>query len=249
MADDTNGGRTRRRVLAGTAGVLGLGAAGLYLTADTAADVDDYPADFSADSGQSDGLGIAYADRPVMGSLDADRRLFAWSDYQCPYCRRFDGDTLPELAENHVATGDLAIVFLDLPLLGERSLSAGVVSKAVWRAVRDDDPNAWGRFHRYVFSKQGPENGEWAAESNLLSYAAVVDGVPGETVERLVVDDRDALAASVRADASVAFDDLGIERGAPVFALSNPSTGDWTSIRGSQPVEAFRDAMTQLGEN
>jgi hypothetical protein len=248
MADDTSGLLTRRRALAGLAGALGLGAAGLYLTADTAADVDDYAADLSAQSGRSGGLGIDYADRPVLGDPDADLRLFAWSDYQCPYCRRFEEETLPELVERDVLDGTLAVVFLELPLLGDRSLTAGVVSKAVWRAVRDDDPNAWGRFHRFVFSKQGPKNGEWATESNLLSYAAAVDGVPGETVSRLVADDRDALAASVRADASVAFDDLELEPGAPLFALSNPSTGDWRAIRGAQPVETFRDAMTALRE-
>jgi len=249
MADDTNGFLTRRRALAGIGGALGLGAAGLYLTADTAADVEDYAADFTVQSGASEGLGVDYADRPVLGSTDADLRLFAWSDYQCPYCRRFDEETLPELAASEVADGTVAVVFLELPLLGERSLTAGVVSKAVWRTVRDDDPNAWGRFHRFVFTKQGPENGEWATESNLLSYAGAVDGVPGDEVERLVANDRAALEASVQADASVAFDDLELERAAPLFALSNPNTGDWREIRGAQPIGTFRDAMTALREN
>lgn len=249
MADDSNGLLTRRRALAGTAGVVGLGAAGRYLTADTAADVEDYAGEFTVQSGESEGLAIDYADRPVLGCTDADLRLFAWNDYQCPYCRRFDEETLPDLAATDVADGTIAVVFLELPLLGDRSLTAAVVSKAVWRTVRNDDPNAWGRFHRYAFSKQGPENGEWASESNLLSYAAAIDGVPGEDVERLVANDREALEASVQADASVAFDDLGIERGAPLFALSNPTTGDWRAIRGAQPIGTFRDAMTALREN
>jgi protein-disulfide isomerase len=249
MADDTNGVLTRRRALAGTAGLLGLGAAGLYLTADTAADIEEYAADLSVQSGQSEGLGVGYADRPVLGSPDADLRLFAWSDYQCPYCRRFEEQTLPDLVQSAVADGTLAVVFLELPLLGERSLTAAVVSKAVWRTVREENPNAWGRFHRFVFSKQGPENGEWATESNLLSYAAAIDGVPSDEVERLVANDREALEASVQADTSVAFDELGIERGAPLFALSNPTTGDWRAIRGAQPIETFRDAMTALREN
>jgi protein-disulfide isomerase len=231
------------------AGAFGLGAAGLYLTADTAADVEDYDADFTVQSGESEGLGVDYTDRPMLGSPDADLRLFAWSDYQCRYCRRFDEETLLDLAATDVADGTIAVVFLELALLGDRSLTASVVSKAVWRTVRDDDPNAWGRFHRYVFSKQGPENGEWATESNLLSYAAAIDGVSGEDVERLVANDRAALEASVQADASVAFDDLGIEPAAPLFALSNPNNGDWQEIRGAQPVETFREAMTALQAN
>jgi protein-disulfide isomerase len=249
MADDTNGLLTRRRALAGVGGAIGLGAAGLFLTADTAADVEAYDADFTVQSGESEELGIEYADRPVLGSMDADLRLFAWSDYQCPFCRRFDEETLPDLVATDVADGTVAVVFLELPLLGDRSLTASVVSKAVWRTIRDDDPNAWGRFHRYVFTKQGPENGEWATESNLLSYAAAIDGVPGDEVGRLVANDHEALETSVRADASVALDDLGLERGAPLFALSNPETGDWRAIRGAQPVETFRDAMTALQEN
>jgi|AntRauTorckE6833_2_1112554.scaffolds.fasta_scaffold02047_8 hypothetical protein len=249
MTDDTNGLLTRRRALTGTASLLGLGAAGLYLTRETSADVEDYAADFTVQTGKSDGLGIEYADHPVLGSLDADLRLFAWSDYQCPYCRRFDEETLPELVATDVANGTVAVVFLELPLLGDRSLTAGVVSKAVWRTVRDDNPNAWGRFHRYVFTKQGPENGEWSSESNLLSYAATIDDIPGEDVERLVRTERDTLEASVQADASVAFDRLDIEPAAPVFALSNPTTGDSRKIRGAQPLETFRDAMTALRGN
>jgi hypothetical protein len=249
MSDDTNDRLTRRRALGGLAGVLGLGAAGAYLLRDTGVDVEEYDANLTAQRGESDGLGVGYADRPVMGSLDADLRLFAWSDYQCPYCKRFDDDTLPALASEHVATGDLAVVFLELPLLGDGSLTAGVVSKAVWRAVRDTDPDAWGRFHRHVFAKQGPKNAAWVTEENLLSYARDVPGVPGDAVATTVDERRDDLVASVRADASVAFDDLGIEPAAPLFALSNPRTSDWLEIRGAQPVETFREAAAELREN
>ena len=31
------------------------------------------------------------ADAPVMGPLDAEKTIFVWTDFSCPYCRRVHG--------------------------------------------------------------------------------------------------------------------------------------------------------------
>lgn len=247
MTDEREGSVTRRQVLAGLTGLFGVGAAGAYYVQSTdRPGGQTYPATFTARNGTSEGLGISLADHPILGSMDADCVLFAWSDYQCPYCKQFDENTLESLAANEVSSGALAVVFFELPLLGEASLTASVVSKAVWRTVAADDPDAWGRFHRYVLGQQDGENSGWASQSNLFEYAATVDGVPRGDVERLVRTDREALERAVKRDAAVAFEDLGLDRGAPLFALSNPRTGEWLAIRGAQPYETFQTAITRL---
>jgi hypothetical protein len=248
----TAGGLTRRRTIGALAGAVGLGAIGVYgfreFTNDdqTAPSGDVYGASFTSASGNSPTLGVPYEDHPVMGSRDADVLAFEWSDYQCPYCERFDSNTLPELATNEVANGTLAVVFLELPLLGADSLSAGVVSKAVWRTVATSTPDAWGRFHHHVFAQQGPKNGGWASESSLLEYADDVAGVPGDDVRDRVASDRSNLEAAVRADARIAFDGLGLEPGAPLFALAHPDSGRTTAIRGAKPYETFQRVISEL---
>ena len=41
----------------------------------------------------------------ALGDPNAPVRIDEYSDYQCPYCRHFQEDTLPLLAANEIAEG------------------------------------------------------------------------------------------------------------------------------------------------
>jgi protein-disulfide isomerase len=238
---------SRRTALAGLAGIVGVGTAGVYAASTLANDdTDALPGEFTRQDGESAHLGVNYAGSPVLGSLDADLRLFYWTDYQCPYCSQFDADTLPKLAKNHVATGDLAIVFLELPLFGADSQTAALASKCAWRVARDDDPDAWGRWHRHVFSKQGEKNDGWASESNLYAYTNEVEGIDEGALRACMSDPRDAVTAAVDEDVATAVDDLGLRRATPAFAVSNTKTGKWIDVPGAQPYETFEKVIDAL---
>nr|WP_264475270.1 thioredoxin domain-containing protein [Halorubellus salinus] len=238
---------SRRTALAALGGVVGLGAAGVYAASTLATDDGDALAGgFRRADGESAHLGVNYAGSPVLGSLDADLRLFYWTDYQCPYCKRFDVDTLPKLAANHVATGDLAIVFLELPVFGADSDVAAAASKCAWRVARDDDPDAWGRWHRHVFAQQGDKNDGWASETKLYEYTRDVDGIPEADLRRCMDERRDAVTAAVQEDVTTAIDDLGFRRATPAFAMSNVDSGKWLGIPGAQPYETFEKVIERL---
>jgi protein-disulfide isomerase len=239
---------SRRTALAALGGAVAVGATGVYATSTLANDSDDgvLAGDFQRVDGESEHLGVNYAGSPVLGSLDADLRLFYWTDYQCPYCARFDADTLPRLAENYVASGDLAIAFLELPVFGRDSTVAAAASKCAWRRVRDDDPNAWGRWHRHVFDQQGSKNDGWASEDNLYAYTRAVDGVDETSLRQCMQDRRDAVTAAVQDDVSTAIDGLGLRRATPAFAVSNPNTGKWIDVPGAQPYETFTQIIDRL---
>jgi protein-disulfide isomerase len=53
---------------------------------------------------------------PSRGRVDAPLTLLEFTDYQCPYCRRFQAETWPALKRAYVDTGKLRFVLLDLPL-------------------------------------------------------------------------------------------------------------------------------------
>ncbi len=52
----------------------------------------------------------------TLGQPEAPVTLIEFSDYQCPFCRRFFQTTLPTLKTEYIDTGKLRYVFRDFPL-------------------------------------------------------------------------------------------------------------------------------------
>jgi protein-disulfide isomerase len=52
----------------------------------------------------------------VLGKSDAPLTLVAYTDYQCPFCGRFETGTFPELKKNYIDTGKLRYILRDMPL-------------------------------------------------------------------------------------------------------------------------------------
>ncbi len=59
---------------------------------------------------------IKLGDHPSLGQVDAPVLMVEFTDYQCPYCKRFHDITLPEIQKKYIDTGKLRYVTLDLPL-------------------------------------------------------------------------------------------------------------------------------------
>jgi protein-disulfide isomerase len=55
-------------------------------------------------------------DEPAQGRADAPLTLLEFTDYQCPYCRRFHTETWPRLQQEFVERGQLRFIVRDLPL-------------------------------------------------------------------------------------------------------------------------------------
>lgn len=63
-----------------------------------------------------------------LGKDDAPLTLVEFADYQCPYCRKFHIDILPELRKNYIDTGKLRFVAMDLPLGRHENATRAAVS-------------------------------------------------------------------------------------------------------------------------
>jgi protein-disulfide isomerase len=55
-------------------------------------------------------------DDPFIGSDSAALTIVTFSDYQCPFCRNFYINILPELKKNYINTGKIKYVYRDYPL-------------------------------------------------------------------------------------------------------------------------------------
>lgn len=53
---------------------------------------------------------------PFLGATDAPVKMIIFSDFQCPFCKKFHEETFPQIKEEYVKTGKIKIIFKHLPL-------------------------------------------------------------------------------------------------------------------------------------
>jgi len=59
---------------------------------------------------------ISITDAPTKGNASAKVTVVEVSDYHCPYCRRQNLQTMPQLFADYVNTGKIKYVFVDYPI-------------------------------------------------------------------------------------------------------------------------------------
>jgi protein-disulfide isomerase len=59
---------------------------------------------------------IATLGSPVLGDLKAPVTLIEFTDYECPFCKKFYKNALPKLKKAYIDTGKLRLVVRDFPL-------------------------------------------------------------------------------------------------------------------------------------
>ena len=52
----------------------------------------------------------------IMGNPQAPLTVIEYTDYQCPFCNKFDIGAFPEIKKNFIDTGKLRLIIRDLPL-------------------------------------------------------------------------------------------------------------------------------------
>jgi hypothetical protein len=66
----------------------------------------------------------------VLGSPTAPVTMVEFTDYQCPYCRRFHEQSWPELKKAYIDTGKVRFIVRDLPLdFHEQALPSAIAAR------------------------------------------------------------------------------------------------------------------------
>ena len=101
-------------------------------------------------------------DDPFMGSADAPITIVEFSDFQCPFCAKFQSETLNQIKERYVNTGKVKLVYRDFPL---NSIHPDAQKAAEAAECADDQGKFW-EYHDILFDNQVA-----LKVSNLKSYA------------------------------------------------------------------------------
>jgi len=179
-------------------------------------------------------------DDAVLGNRNtATVAIVEFSDYECPYCERFVTQTMPQIKQNYIDTGQAILVFRDLPL-DFHNPAAEKDAMATECAKEQGGDASFYQMHDKIFENT-PGNGA-GLDNDELATLAVEIGLNGELLKTCVNDGR--FKTEVAADAADAAK-AGIN-GTPGFVvgkLSADGSVEGTVITGAQPYSEFQSAI------
>jgi len=174
---------------------------------------------------------------PSLGKPDAPVTVIEFSDYQCPFCERFFAGTLPALKKDYIEAGKVRYVFRDFPLDSIHPQAR----KAAEAAHCAGEQGKYWEMHDTLFKNQRALMVE-----NLKGFARDL-GLKVEDFNGCLDQGKYANTVSEHLAAGSA---VGVT-GTPSFFIGKTAadgTIEATSIRGAQPITAFRQVIDRLLE-
>jgi protein-disulfide isomerase len=111
-----------------------------------------------------------------LGKADAPVRLVEFADLQCPICREYSLQSLPQLVQDYVRTGKVRMEFRNLSFLGPDSITAGRAAAAAAQQ------NKLWNFADVFYFNQGEENSGYVTQEFIdrINKAAGVDSAEAD---------------------------------------------------------------------
>jgi protein-disulfide isomerase len=138
----------------------------------------------------------AAAGDPFIGRANAPVTMTLWFDFQCPYCKLMWREAIPRLNATYVRTGKLKLVFSDYSFLGQDSVTAAVVGRAVWHQA----PGAYFAWTTAMFDAQDGENKGFGDQASVIALTLAQPGIDRQKFAADINANVQAYYAQVRAD-------------------------------------------------
>ncbi len=169
-------------------------------------------------------------DDPARGNKDASLLLIEFSDYQCPFCKRFFDESMSKIKQDYIDTGKIRHVFRDYPLpIHKNAFEAALAAQCA-----NDQQKYW-QYHDILFKNQT----EWenqSANNTIVTFKgyAYALGMNSNLFNQCLDSkkyqeevNKDLMHGSV----------YGIS-GTPTFYIGNEAKG-FTQLVGAQPFSSF----------
>lgn len=181
---------------------------------------------------------VSEDDDAVLGNKNAPVVIIEFSDYQCPFCRKFWTETFSLLKKNYIDTGKVKLVFRDFPLesIHPMAVPSAIAAECVREKGGDE---AYFKFHDKMFEEQniidsgsaaGPVTKTAAySNSDLKAWAKDL----GYNIDSCL--DSEKYANEVSSDLNDGAS-VGVQ-GTPAFFVNGKL------LSGAQPYSAFKAAI------
>lgn len=185
--------------------------------------------------GSSASVKVNIANAPSLGRTDAPVTIIEFSDFECPFCRRFSKSTLPEIKRDYVDTGKVRYVFMDFPLeqMHAKARKAGEAAHC------SAEQGKFWEMHNILFEHPGNLDTRRYTEfaKKLKLDVAAFDRCLESGRQSAKIDGGLASGRSVGISAT------------PSFIITKTDGGDIVGggviIKGAQPYERYRQAIEQ----
>ncbi|MGH7175446.1 MAG: DsbA family protein [Minisyncoccia bacterium] len=179
---------------------------------------------------------VKTTDEPYIGDANAPVTIAEWSDYQCPFCKQFESDTLPQIIQNYVNAGKVKVVFKDFQFLGPDSMVDAEYARSIWALY----PSQWFAW-RTAFYVGEPQENSLSTADNLAYIKKITQGIAGIDWSKVSADvaaNQTTYDAAINADKSEA-GNFGIQA-TPSFVIGTQM------IAGAYPYATFQAAIDPL---
>lgn len=150
----------------------------------------------------------------VLGAPNAKVTLLEFGDLQCPVCKGYSEEILPQIIENQVRGGEAKIDFRNYTIIGPQSTPAGAAAIAAGEQGR-----GW-NFVELFYRNQGAEDSGYVTDAFLTAIAKNA-GVPD--IGRWNTDRKSKRILGQVAETTAEAQRLGFT-GTPSFAVKGPAT-------------------------
>lgn len=178
---------------------------------------------------------------PQLGNENAKVQVYEFSDFQCPFCRKFYTDSFAQLEQEYIETGKILFVYKDFPL--EQIHPAANLAAQYSECANEQ--GKWNDLHKAIFEGQNVLDGGTVrstvsfGETELNGWAQSA-GLDMNTLDACVSSGK--YASDVQSDMQ-----QGVKSGVtgtPSFAIGNPEKG-YTLIIGAQPYSVIKQTIDQ----
>jgi len=169
----------------------------------------------------------------TRGDANAPVTVVEFTDYQCPFCRRFQAESWPALERNYVDTGKVRFIVRDLPL----SIHSAARPAAEAAHCAGEQGHFW-PMHQALLARTARLD-----EASLLEQAQAMKLDLERFRQCLTSNKYETTIARNSAEAAA----LGV-RGTPSFIIGRVSHGelDGTRIAGAVPYADFTEYLDRL---
>lgn len=131
-----------------------------------------------------------------IGNANAPVTIAYWSDYQCPFCKKFETETMPNVIKDYVTTGKVRVLLKDFQFLGRDSTTAALYARAVWELY----PDRYFEWREAMYNAQDAENNGFGDEASIEALTSKISGLDAGKLAKLATDKAAIYQAAIDAD-------------------------------------------------